>query len=75
MSINPIKPLNNQELRAKAPSLFQNQPYSEVSDKYHFIPTINIVEQLREQSWFPVAVSQSNVRDETSFVLLIVLLY
>ncbi len=64
MSINPIKPLNNQELRAKAPSLFQNQPYSEVSDKYHFIPTIDIVEQLREQSWFPVAVSQSNVRDE-----------
>ena len=42
-----IKPLNNDELRIQAPSLFQDQPYHEVSDKYHFIPTIDIVEQLR----------------------------
>ena len=64
MSVNPIKPLTKEQLKIKAPSLFQNQPYHEVSEKYHFIPTIDIVEQLREQSWFPVAVSQSGVRDE-----------
>jgi hypothetical protein len=59
-----IKPLNNEELRFQAPTLFTEQPHSQVSDKYHFIPTIEIVEELRAKSWFPVAVSQSNVRDE-----------
>ena len=59
-----IKPLTNEQLKQKAPSLFQNQPYHEVSPKYHFIETIEIVEQLRNESWFPVAVSQSGVRDE-----------
>ena len=59
-----IKPLTNEQLKAKAPSLFQNQPYHEVSSKYHFIGTIDIIEQLRNESWFPVAVSQSGVRDE-----------
>lgn len=56
----PIKPLTNEELKSKAPSLFQEQPYHEVSEKYHFIPTI---ENLREQSWFPVSVSEAGVRD------------
>ncbi len=59
----PIKPLNNDELRKLAPSLFQEQPHHEVSDKYHFISTIQIIEDLREKSWFPVSVSQSGVRD------------
>ncbi|MFY9073703.1 DUF932 domain-containing protein [Malaciobacter mytili] len=59
----PIKPLTNEELKAKAPSLFQEQRYHEVSEKYHFIPTIDIVENLREQSWFPVSVSEAGVRD------------
>jgi hypothetical protein len=59
-----IKPLTNEQLRIKAPSLFQDQPYHEVSQKYHFIETIDIIEQLRNESWFPVAVSQSGVRDE-----------
>jgi len=58
-----IKPLNNQELREIAPSLFTEQPHHEVSEKYHFIPTIEVVEQLRAKSWFPVAVSQSGVRE------------
>lgn len=58
-----IKPLNNQELREIAPSLFTEQPYHEVSDKYNFISTIEIIENLRAKSWFPVAVSQSGVRE------------
>ena len=58
-----IKPLTNEQLRVKAPSLFQDQPYHEVSSKYHFIPTIDIIEQLRNESWFPVSVSEAGVRD------------
>ncbi len=58
-----IKPLNNQELRDIAPSLFTEQPHYEVSDKYHFIPTIEVVEQLRDLNWYPVSVGEAGVRD------------
>lgn len=58
-----IKPLNNQELREIAPSLFTEQPYYEVSNKYHFIPTIEVVEQLRDLNWYPVSVGEAGVRD------------
>ena len=59
----PIKPLTNEQLKQKAPSLFQNQPYHEVSSKYQFIPTIDIIEQLRNESWYPVTVNEAAVRD------------
>ena len=59
----PIKPLTNEQLKAKAPSLFQDQPYHEVSSKYHFIPTIDIIEQLRSENWYPVTVNEAGVRD------------
>ena len=58
-----IKPLTNEQLKAKAPSLFQDQPYHEVSSKYHFIPTIEIIEQLRAENWYPVTVNEAGVRD------------
>ncbi len=58
-----IKPLTNEQLRIKAPSLFQDQPYHEVSSKYHFIPTIDIIEQIRAENWYPVSVSEAGVRD------------
>ena len=35
-----LQPLNNKELQKQAPTLFTEQPHHEVSDKYHFIPTI-----------------------------------
>ena len=60
---NPIKPLNNDELKKLAPSLFTEEPYHEVSDKYHFIPTIDVIEELRANNWYPVSVSQSGVRE------------
>ena len=63
MSVKPIKPLTNEQLKQKAPSLFQDQPFHEVSDKYNFISTIEIIEQLRNESWFPVSVGESGVRD------------
>ncbi len=63
MSVNPIKPLNNNELRRKAPTLFTNEPHFDVSDKYHFIPTIDVIEEIRLHNWYPVNVNVANVRD------------
>ena len=61
MSVNP---LNNQELKELAPTLFTSEPHYEVSDKYHFIPTIEVIEQIKSHNWYPVRVSQADVRDE-----------
>jgi hypothetical protein len=63
MSAN-IKPLSNEELKTKAPTLFTQEPHFKVSDKYHFIPTIDVIEEIKSHNWHPVSVSVANVRDE-----------
>ena len=59
-----IKPLTNEQLKLKAPTLFTQEPHSEVSEKYHFIPTIAVIEEIRFHNWYPVSVAVANVRDE-----------
>ncbi|CAK00079.1 DUF932 domain-containing protein [Helicobacter acinonychis] len=58
------QPLSNNELKRLAPSLFTAEPYYEASDKYHFISTIDIIEEIRFHAWYPVAVSEASVRNE-----------
>lgn len=57
-------PLTNEKLKEIAPTLFTQTPHFEVSDKYHFIPTIDVIEEIKSQNWYPVNVSEANVRDE-----------
>ena len=59
-----IKPLSNEQLNSIAPTLFTQEPHSEVSEKYHFIPTIDVIEEIRANNWYPVNVNVANVRDE-----------
>ncbi len=59
-----MRPLNNDELKALAPTLFTNEPHSDVSSKYHFIPTIDVIEEIRSLNWYPMSVNVANVRDE-----------
>ena len=63
MSVNPIKPLTNEQLKNIAPTLFTNEPHFDVSDKYHFISTIDVIEEIRFHNWYPVNVNVANVRD------------
>ena len=56
-------PLINDELKAQAPALFTEEAHYDVSDKYHFIPTIDVIEEIRANNWYPVSVSEANVRD------------
>ena len=58
-----IKPLTNEQLKNIAPTLFTNEPHFDVSDKYHFIPTIDVIEEIRLHNWYPVNVNVANVRD------------
>lgn len=58
-----IAPLSNEVLRQEAPTLFTDRPHSDVSDKYHFIPTIDVIDEIRKHNWYPVCVSEASVRD------------
>lgn len=59
-----IRPLSNEQLKEQAPTLFTQTPHFEVSDKYHFIPTIDVIEEIKSNNWYPVSVNEANVRDQ-----------
>lgn len=59
----PTQFLSNDELRAKAPSIFAEQEHASRSDRYSFIPTINVVEGLRNEGFMPVKVQVARVGD------------
>lgn len=47
-----------------APSVFATHAAEDVSDRYTFIPTIDIVRGLQKAEFYPVKVSQTRSRDE-----------
>ena len=55
--------LTNDQIMGNAPSVFATEPHHEVSDRYGFMPTINVVDALRSEGWMPVDATQKNVRD------------
>ena len=57
-----MKQLTNNEILKYAPSAGATAPFSEVSNKYSFLPTIRIVDMLREKGWFPTRAEQVRVR-------------
>ncbi len=56
-------PLTNEQLKTQAPALFTEEPHRDVSDKYHFIPTIDVINEIKANNWYPVSVSEACVRD------------
>ena len=59
-----ILPLNENQLRTQAPALFTEEPHFDVSDKYHFVSTIDVINEIKSLNWYPVSVEQSSVKDE-----------
>lgn len=55
--------LNDQQIMDTCPSVFATAPHHEVSDRYGFMPTINVIDALRSEGWMPVDATQKNVRD------------
>ena len=56
-------PLTHTQLYEQAPALFTEEPHYEVSDKYHFIPTIEVINEIKQHNWYPVKVQEATVRD------------
>jgi hypothetical protein len=56
--------LTNEELRIQAPAIFAAQPIQGVTERYTFLPTAVIVDELRSNGWAPVNVEEQRVRLE-----------
>lgn len=56
--------LETETLRRLAPSIFAETPWHAMSSKYTFIPTIHVVEALRQHGLVPVQANQSRTRIE-----------
>ena len=57
-------PLDDDQLRTVAPSIFADNKHASRSDRYTYIPTGDIVRGLRKQGFSPFMVCQTRVRDE-----------
>lgn len=62
MTLPHSSPLTNEMMLQNAPSIFANNPRNDVSNRYGFIPTIQVVDALRDEGWLPVDATQKNVR-------------
>ncbi|NWO11391.1 hypothetical protein HLV40_13405 [Chromohalobacter salexigens] len=54
--------LTHDQLHRTAPAIFAQEPDAGVSDRYGFVPTINVVDALQAEGWYPVRAQQTNVR-------------
>jgi len=56
--------LSESQLMAIAPSVFANEPWHKMSDRYAFIPTIDVVRKLQSEGFVPVSAIQGRTRTE-----------
>jgi len=56
-------PLDNDMLRRHVPSIFAGEAHDSRSERYVYVPTIEIVEGLRREGWQPFFAVQSVPRD------------
>lgn len=52
--IKSVSPLSNDQIKDIAPSAFATAPKDDVSSRYTFVPTIDVIDVMRSQDWLPV---------------------
>lgn len=68
-SIRKDRPLTNEELQHIVPSAFSSDKHDSRSERYTYIPTINILDRLRDEGFQPYYVTQSRTRDQINATL------
>ncbi len=63
-SIRQERPLTNDELIQVVPSIFSEEKHNSRSERYTYIPTITLLDKLRDEGFQPFFACQSRVRDE-----------
>ncbi|GGB82172.1 hypothetical protein GCM10011352_04980 [Marinobacterium zhoushanense] len=56
--------LSHDQLRRQAPAIFATAPDQAVSDRYGFVPTIEVVNALQSEGWHPVRAQQTLARTQ-----------
>ena len=57
-------PLNEDQMRSVAPSIFALQPHQSRSERYAYIPTIDVVQAMGREGFAPFMVAQGRCRTE-----------
>jgi len=61
--IRSAQPLTNDEIARFAPSIFANEAHESRSQRYTYIPTINVLDGLRKEGFSPFMVVQTRTRN------------
>lgn len=56
-------PLSNDEIARVAPSIFAEEAHESRSDRYRYIPTVDVLEALRSEGFMPFMACQTRVRN------------
>ena len=54
--------IDNDQLRALAPSIFAGNAHAKVSERYSFLPTATVIDGLRGEGWAPVWAGEQKIR-------------
>lgn len=57
-------PLSDDQIRAVAPSIFADAPHESRSERYSYIPTATVLQELRGEGFEPFMVCQTRVRQD-----------
>lgn len=63
-SVRSHQPLTNEEIASVAPSIFATDKHDSRSERYTYIPTIEVLEKLRSEGFMPFMACQARCRDE-----------
>ena len=58
------RPLSDDQIRAVAPSIFAEAPHESRSERYSYIPTATVLQELRGEGFEPFMVTQTRVRHD-----------
>ena len=65
--IKSTRPLTNEEIREVCPAVLAEEPYPGVSARYTFIPFVQVIDNLRNEGFFPFAVIQSQPKMQEKY--------
>ena len=65
-----LKPLTQKELQDRAPSIFTTKPSKKVTDKYSFIPTVQVLEDLNKLDGNHIKLPKENLETHKIIYLL-----
>lgn len=63
-ALHAASPLSDDQIARVAPSIFAAEPHGSRSERYTYIPTIDVLRGLRKEGFEPFMVCQTRVRNE-----------